>query len=281
MTRESGGEDRHRHDEPSPQSGDGGVAAHHLPVGEDVRPADVEGPVDVGRHAGGADEVAQYVADADRLGARVHPTGGHHDRQALGEIAQHLERGRARSDDDRGPEHRGRHRPLQEDPPDLGPGAQVGGEGTLGYARRGESAQVDDPPDPGGVRLLGEDPGGPAVGVLEARAGAEGVHQVVGHVDPAHGLGDGRGVRDIAAHRLDVLRPGMIAQLAGGAGQTPDPVTGPQQLRHQPAADVSGRPGDQAEQSLAVRLSILVRHHCSPHPSGTTCLSCPMMSAVR
>lgn len=86
------------------------------------------------------------------------------------------------------------------------------GKRALGHALRGESAEIDDPSYTSGPCLLGEDVRGAAVGVLEIGAGSEGVHQVVGDVDAAHGCGDRRGVRDVPANRLGVAGPGMVTE---------------------------------------------------------------------
>lgn len=85
-------------------------------------------------------------------------------------------------------------------------------ERLLRYLVRSESAEVDDAPYPGRVRLQGEGPGRSAVGVLETGTGPERVHQVVRHIDAAQGGGDRLGVGDIPAHRLDIPRPGVIPQ---------------------------------------------------------------------
>ncbi|CAM5717055.1 hypothetical protein SALBM217S_02633 [Streptomyces griseoloalbus] len=215
VARQPGGEHRHRHDDPPAQTGDLGVAAHHVAVRQHVRAADVEGPVDVGRHRGRGDQVAQHVAHRDGLGTGVHPAGRDHHGQPLGQIAQHLERRRPRADDDGRPQHGRGHRRVEEDPPHLGTGPQMRRERVLRHPVRGEPAEVDDPAHPGRVRLLGERAGRPAVGVLEVRAAAQRVDQVVRHVDAPHRRGHGRRVGDVAAHRLDVRRPGVVAQLVG------------------------------------------------------------------
>ena len=67
---------RHRHDQPPPQPGHRRVALHHLLVRQDVRAADVEGAADLGRQLGAADQVAQHVADRDRLDPAAHPARG-------------------------------------------------------------------------------------------------------------------------------------------------------------------------------------------------------------
>lgn len=257
------GEDRYGQDEPLGQPVDAGVAAHHVEVGEDVGAADVEGSADLGRHPGAADQVAQHVADGDGLDTGAHPAGGDHHGQPLGQVAEHLEGGRAGADDDGGAEHRGGDPGGQEDAPDLGAGAQMGRELAVGHPARGESAQVDDAADAGGAGLLGEVPRGQAVGVLEVAPGAEGVHEVVGDVDAPQGGGERRGVGDVAADDLRLPGPGVVAQFLRSAGEAAHPVAGGDELGDEPAADVTGGSGDQAQRARG-RGSLCVRHRVAP-----------------
>lgn len=245
---QSRGEHRDAQDEPFGELRHGGVAAHHLLVRDHVRPADVEGPADLGRHRGAADEVAQDVTDGDGLAAGADPARGDHDGQPLGEVAQHLEGGRAGSDDDGGAQHGGRDGGGQEDLPDLGAGAQVRGEFPDRDPGGGEPAQVDDPPDPCRVGLLGEDPGGGAVPVLEAGAGAEGVDEVVGHVDVAQGLPTERG--STTSPRTTSARPPRGGRaVSPGSGRGNGPGGRRRGARAPAAADVAGGPGDQTSQA--------------------------------
>ena len=107
------------------QPGDRGVPLHHVAVGEDVRPADVEPAADLGRHRRAADQVVQHVADGDRLDPGVQPARGDHHRQPVGEVAEHLEGRRAGADDDRGPQYGRRHSGGEQDLADLATGVQV------------------------------------------------------------------------------------------------------------------------------------------------------------
>ena len=101
--------------------------------------------------------------------------------------------------------------------------------------------------DPGVAGRVGERPGDRALGVLEVRPGADGVDQVVGDVDAGHRRGQGVGVGGVADGDLDVVEPGQVAQPLGVPGQDADPMARGQQLGHEPAADVAGGAGDQAE----------------------------------
>ncbi len=170
----------HRDQPPPAQPGDARVPMHHLRVRDDVRPADVERPVHVEReHHRGGDQVAQHVPDRDRLDPVADPPRRDHDRQPLGEVAQHLERRRAGPDDDRRAQHDGRHAAVQQDAADLLAGAQV----RRGAAR---AAEVDDALHAGRSGRLGELFRGAPVDVLEP-ALAERVDQVVHHLDPVTG----------------------------------------------------------------------------------------------
>lgn len=231
---------------------DGGVPPHHVLVRDDVGPADVEGAVDVVRQPRASHEEAEHVADGDRLDARAYPARGHHHGEPLGQIPQHLERGRTRPDDHGGPQRGGGDPRGQEDAAHFGAGPQVRGQRVLGYSGRGQPAQVDDPPDSGGARLLAEDPGRASVGLFETPPGAQRVHQVVRDVHPLHRRAHGHLVRHVPAHDLRLPGPWMVPQPARRAGQTAHGMPGRQQLRHQPAAQVTGGTGDQTAQRPVV-----------------------------
>ncbi len=121
------------------------------------------------------------------------------------------------------------------------------GEFPLGHARRGEAAQVDDAADPGGTGLLGEGPGRAPVLLLEVTAGTEGVHQVVGHLHALERGSQALRVGDVAPDDLGPARPGVVAEVGGGTGQTAHAVARVEQLGDEPAADVSAGPGHEAE----------------------------------
>ena len=242
-----------RQDDAPGQPGDGGVALHHVAVGEHVGAADAEAAVDVGRHARAADEIAQHVADGDRLDAGLHPARGDHDREPFGDVAEHLERRRAGPQDHRRLEHRRRDAAREQDLADLLAAGQVRGEVLALGAGRVQAAEVDDAPDPGLARRPAEHPRGPPVRRLELRAGAQGVHQVVGDVDAGEGAAQGLVVAGVRPDDLDVGEPGTFPQGLRTAGQRAHPPARGEQLRHEPAADVPGHPGDQREPALPAR----------------------------
>ncbi|RPK63558.1 hypothetical protein EES44_15635 [Streptomyces sp. ADI96-15] len=281
------GEDGDGEDHAAGQLGDGGVVLHQFAVREDVGAADVEGAVDLCGHGGGADQVGEDVADGDRLHAGVDPARGDHQRQPLGEVAEHLEGGGAGAQHHGGAQHGGGHPGVEEDAADLGARAQVRGEPALGDTFGGEAAQVDDPADAGLAGLAGEDPGRLAIGPLEVGAGAEGVDEVVRHVDAAHRLPYRAGVGDVALDHLGALGPGQIAQFARGTGEGADPVAGVQQGGGQAAADVAGGAGDQGQRAVAVRGGlggVLVAAHRLAHdlsPTSVTWWSGGVRTAVR
>ncbi|EOY45544.1 putative integral membrane protein [Streptomyces lividans 1326] len=244
-----GGQHRHRQDQPSGQLGDAGVALHHLPVGQDVRAADVEGPGHLPRHGRAAHQGAQHVPHGDRLDAGVDPAGRDHDRQPFGEVAQHLEGRRPGADDDRRAQHGRGHAGGQQDAADLGPRAQVRRQFALRHPGRGQAAQVDDAPHACRGGALGEGARRPPVGRLEVVATTQRVHQVVGHIDALHRPRHRVGVGHVAPHHLGLAGPRMVAQPVRGAGQAPHPVSGVEQFGHETPPDVSGRAGDQAAQA--------------------------------
>ena len=146
------------------QARHGGVALHHLAVGQHIWAADVEGAAHVGRHRGRTDEVAQHVAHRDGLDAVVDPARRDHGGQPLREVAHHLEGRAARPEDDGRLEHRGRHAAGQEDVTDLPARLEVRGERLVG---RVQAAEVDDAPHPGLAGGDGEPPRGGAVALLK------------------------------------------------------------------------------------------------------------------
>ena len=112
---QAGREHRYGEDDAPGQPGDGGVARIISSYVRTSGPPMSKVRLTSAGSAGAADEVAQHVADGDRLDPDAHPAGRDHHRQALGQVAQHLERGRAGSDDHGGPQHRGRHAGGQQD----------------------------------------------------------------------------------------------------------------------------------------------------------------------
>jgi hypothetical protein len=155
----------------------------------------------------------------------------------IGQVAQHLEAGRAGTDDHRGPQHQGGHRARPQDLAYLGAGGQVPRQP---LRIRDDAAQVDDPGQPG-VRRLGRDQrGGLPVHGGEVGPGQR-VDQVVQHVLAvqcgAHVGGGGH----VTGHHLDPIAPGRVGELARCASQHPYRVPGAQQLGHQATADVAGR----------------------------------------
>ena len=195
---------------------------------------------------GAAHQVAQDVADRDRLDPGAHPAGGDHHRQPLGEVAQHLEGQRPGPDHGGGAQCRGRDAAGQQDLADLGPGAQVLAEVVV----VGQATEVDDALHPGLPGGRGERAGDRLLGALEVRARADRVDQVVGDLDAGHCPGQRLGIRGITDGHLDVVVPRQVAQPVRVPGQDADPVAGGQQLGHQPSADVAGGAGDQAEAAV-------------------------------
>ena len=186
------------------------------------------------------DQIAQHVPDRDRLAAGVHPLGRHHHREHLGEVPQHLEARGAGADDDRGAQLDRLDRSGREPDPDLVAAPQVVAQ-LAGV--RAEPAEVHDATDPGrlgrgaevlGDRILAFDP---------VRALADAVHEEHRHVDPVH---RGREIAgDVTRDHLHLGAPRCRVELAGITRQAPHPVPVGEELGHEPAADVTGRSGDE------------------------------------
>lgn len=254
VARQAGGEHGHRQDQPPRQARHGGVAPHHVEVRQHLGAADVEGAADLAGQGGAAGQQAQHVAHGDRLDPGVHPARGDHHRQPLGEVAQHLEAGGARADDDRRAQHDRRHAGGEQDAADLGTGPQVRGQLPLGHLLRRQPAEIHEPAGAGLPCLLAEDPGRLAVGVLEVPPGPEGVHEVVGHVHAPHGPCDGPRVGHVAPDDADPVRPLLVAELLRGPHQAPHLVPGGQEFGNETAADVAARARHQAHQGPPVRV---------------------------
>ena len=175
------------------------------------------------RQRGAADQVTQHVMDGDRLDAGVHPLGGDHGRQALGEVAEHLERRRSAADDHRGLQRGRRHAAGQQDVADLRAGAQVRRQfpGLPGD----DAAQIDDALHSRGFRGRGEGLRRGAVAPFERRVRAEGVDEVVGDVHALQGAPHRALVHHVGDRDLNVVRPRAVAELAWIARHAPDRVS--------------------------------------------------------
>ena len=193
-------------------------------------------------------QVVQHVADRDRLALRVDPARRDHDRQHLGEVAQHLERQRARPDDHRRAEFGGRRRARRQDLADLVPALEVGGQ--LGPGAH--PAQVHDAFDAGGVRGVAEVRRGAGVGVGEVVAATHRVHEVVRRGAAVERGGQRVGVEDVARAHLDVVGPVVPLRSAGRSRHDPHRMPAREQLGHESAADVTRRSRDEDPASVAL-----------------------------
>ena len=98
VRRQAGSQVRHVDDAAAAKTTRARVGRDHLAIRRDVGAADlVHAGLDVGR----ADEVADHVGERDWLERGANPAGTDHEGQALGEVAQHLERDASRSEHDR------------------------------------------------------------------------------------------------------------------------------------------------------------------------------------
>jgi hypothetical protein len=232
-------EDGHRNDQRRPSGCDPGGPLEDLPVGEDLRAADLEGLARRRRHSEHADEVGDDVADGHGLTAGPNPAGRHHHREPLGELADHLEARGAVADDDRRPEGRQVERPLAEDVLDLAARAEVRREAVALLA---ETAQVDHPLDAGGVGGLDEVAGRAAVALGELAARLHRVDEVVGGLDALEGGLEAPRFEQVPLRDVDSLR-GIVP--GGAADERDDVVAGRREPGDQSAADEPGRPGDE------------------------------------
>ena len=238
---------------PLPQTRLDRVAVHHLAVAQHIGAADVDGAVHVGRHPRRAEQVVQHVAHRDRLDAVAHPLRRRHVRQHFGEVAHHLERRRARPDDDAGLQHERRHarcragsRPTSTRERRCGDSCDVFGV---------QAAEVHDAADgwprprpPRRSRPL------PRSASLEALAGAHRVHEVVEHVDvprPLAPTADGSVASPSTTSTL--LPQSNAATRVRIAREHAHPVAGVEQARHEAPAEVAGAAEHEGERRGAVR----------------------------
>lgn len=104
------------------------------------------------------------------------------------------------------------------------------------------SAEVDDLAHAGGGRGVTERLRSQPVAGGEVGGAPHGVDEEVGGVHAGERLDQGVGVGDVAPRRFDVVAPGQVVELRGGAGQAADGVPGGEQLGDEAAADVAGGP---------------------------------------
>ena len=138
--RQPRGEERHR-DDPAADAELPRVLAHQLLVGDPVGPADLEHHAVLELDVESRDEVVEHVLDRDRLCLGAHPARRDHHRQALDQLAEHLEGEAARADHDRGPELDRLHTRVGENAADLLATRKVARE----IAAGAEPTEVDDP----------------------------------------------------------------------------------------------------------------------------------------
>ena len=168
-----------------PSARDSRIGFQQRAVRRGVRPGDVVG---AGRNAlgiEGGDEVVQHVADGDRVDRVVHPLRDRDDREAVTDVAHHLERCRARAEDHCGAQpHQFRAALDGQRLGHLRPTGQVLGQLAVIGVDRHEAAQVDDAAHIRVIGRGGDVAGRGAVGVAEAGL-ADGVDQVIDDVDRA------------------------------------------------------------------------------------------------
>ena len=242
------GQERKHHDEPTTQARHVGVDLHCLAVLHHVWTADVPRPRrrHVGR--GGLGQVVQHVVDRYRLDLVVHPLRCRHRGQAVGEVANHLERGGSRADHDPGLQHDGLDTRVDEDLADLGARRQMPRQlRALGM----EAAEVHQSPHPRPFSRLDHIAcRHPLLGDEVLRCPHR-VHQVVDDVGTVEGLGQRLGRGQVAPRDLDVAPPRRGVEFVRVARHRAHLQAGVQQSRHQPPTDVAGRACHQAANLLS------------------------------
>ena len=231
---------RHRqHDRRAPAQR-AGQPAHHLLIGQPLRPAGLEHAAPSAGKGGQRDQVGQTIVERDRRGGHPHPARRHHHRQMRHQIAHHLEGGRSRADDDAGAQLDDLDRTLAQDGPGLGARGQM-----LGIARAWrEPAETDDPTHPRRARRRGEIARGPAVALGKAPPAGHGMDQVEGRVDARQRRRQARRGERVGLDLLDAL-PGFARQRVAAPRGHAHPHTGRLQPRHEVAPDMAARAEDE------------------------------------
>ena len=223
----------HGDDAPGPQPPRLGVATHHGSVIGHVGRADL---VDARRCDEGAGEVVEQVALRQWLEPGGDPTWADHDREALGQRAQHLIRDAAGPEDDRGTQFHDRYTGGGQHRAHLLAADQVGRQ-----VAPAQAAQVDDAPHASRFGSPAEGGREVAVAGFEPGSAGHGVHQVVGGIGTRERAGGGLRVGHVDGHRRDPLTGGQGARVPA---QGQHPVAGLGQLVGQQAAHVAAGPGD-------------------------------------
>ncbi len=94
-----------------------------------------------------------------------------------------------------------------------------------------DAAQIHDAPDPGRHGGIGEDARRVAVPLLERRARAQGMNEVIGHIDTLQSAQHPGPLQCIGCHDLNRAGPGLVTQLPRVASHAPDGIPSGEQLR--------------------------------------------------
>jgi hypothetical protein len=94
-----------------------------------------------------------------------------------------------------------------------------------------DAAQIHDAPDPGRRGGIGEDARRVTVALLERRARAQGMNEVIGHIDALQSAQHPGPLQCIGCHDLNRAGPGPVTQLPRVASHAPDGIPSGEQLR--------------------------------------------------
>ncbi len=221
VRRQPGSQVRHVEDPAPVKSAGGRVGRDHLAIRGDVGAADL---VDARLHGERADEIADHVAQRDRLDRGADPAGADHEREALGEVAEHLER------DAPGAEHDRRAQLDDRDPSTRQRGADfLTAREVFGCRVVAEAAEIDDAADTARRGRPPESLGEPAVVGAEV-ARAERVHEVVGDLVSGQGVAQRVLVAYVDRVAHGARQVGRVAR-ANAPTSCPAPTRAPQSAR--------------------------------------------------
>ena len=216
--------------------------AHQVGVGDHVGPTQVDGAAwaVVGQRVVHG---AQHVGDRDRLDAAAQPGRHRLHKEQGGDLADDLERRRARPDDHARTQRGGAVDRTEQDPLDLEPGGEVRGQVGLRHVGH-ETGQVDESAYVArghrGRHRLGPDP--VAVGEVGA---VERVDEVDDRVDALDRLRDRGGVGDVAPDGAHAVVPAEVVGPGRGGRGGDHVVAVLEEVRHQARPDVAGGAQDE------------------------------------
>ena len=186
------------------------------------------------------DKVGKRVPHRKRLTAHLREAADGNYRQALHQVAYHLEGNAARADYHGGSELGDRCAVRAQYVPHAAARGKVPGKRVPLLA---EPAEIDYPAAAGGGRGPGEIQGRKLLHLFKTGEGGHGMDQVIGCVDPGQRRRQALVFVNVALEYLHAAGPGAPCQVIRVLGQAAHRIALRQQPRDKPSADIAGRAG--------------------------------------